>query len=398
MAQGNTGVITIPVAPSGGNPWYTATLTPSDDIAALWPDLDYRDFALWELTLNAASTGDLVTGYFDYLRFNRSISGEAFLQQQAQMMPALAAQYPRVVQQQGLEVSWLLPHLNWFGSNVVMTDYGSTKPSGYAAFLASTVVPQIHAAGGLASYNHPFGYNDKPVYPVSQQDAVLAQVAAQLLPSGSTPAVLGCDLLEVGYNARGGIDIAHLLALWDIMSRNAIFLTGNGVSDDHHGTDWIGIYNNWVTSTWAASTAQPDLLAALAAGRAWCGALSAYRGSLDLLVDGSCPMGSVSVSSLTSRLLQATATHIPSGGSFQVVQGAVDYAGGSGLSGNSQVIASYPAAQLARGSVTLPVNTSADSYVRTQVLKSTGNIVGLSNPVWLLRSQPPGGIPVPRQA
>jgi hypothetical protein len=313
------------------------------------------------------------------------------------MMPALATKYPAVTQQQGLEISWLLPHVNWFGSNVVMTDYSHVKPAGYTDYLVSTAIPRIHAAGGLASYNHPFGYIDMPIYPGSQQDQILANVATQMLPSGSAPAALGCDLLEVGYNARGGVDVTHLLELWDIMSRNAIFLTGNGVSDDHHGTDWLGIYNNWITSAWSASTAQPDLLAALAAGRAWCGALSTFRGSLDLLVDGSVPMGSVSVSSLTSRQLAVTATQVPCNGSVQVLQGAVDYAGTSGLTGNSKVIASYSAAQVAGGMVTLPVDTSADSYLRTQVLRGT-RVVGLSNPVWLLHNAPPGGIPGPRQA
>ncbi len=396
VAQGTAAVITIPVTPSGDNPWYTAPISPSDDIAALWPDLDYRDFALFNLTLSAVSTGDLVSGYFDYLTFNRTISGEAFLEQQAEMEAVLAAQYPNVIQQQGLEVSWQLPHLNWFGGNVMMTDYGKTKPSGYIKYLADTAVPQIHAAGGLASYNHPYGYSAKPVLPVAQQNALLSQVAAQMLPTASMPAALGTDLLEVGYNARAGVDLGHHLALWDIMSRNAIFLTGNGTSDDHHGTDWYGIYNNWITSAWAASTAQADLLAALAAGRSWCGGLSTYRGSMDLLVDGSCPMGSVSVSSVTSRQLVASATQIPAGGSLQVLQGAVDYAGTAGLTADTQVIATYSAAELASGSVTMSIDTSADSFVRTQVFKSSGHPVGVSNPVWLLQNPPPGGIPAPR--
>jgi hypothetical protein len=50
------------------------------------------------------------------------------------------------------------------------------------------------------------------------------------------------------------------------MSRNGVFLTGNGTNDDHYGQNWHGITNNWFTSVWAASTAEADLLAALAAG------------------------------------------------------------------------------------------------------------------------------------
>jgi hypothetical protein len=399
VAHGIQGVITIPVTPtSSTNPWGSVTITPSTDIAALWPDLDYRDFALWKLTLSAVSTGDLVGGYFDYLRFSRQISGEAFLKQQFDMKAVLAPHYPAVVQRQGLEVSWLLPHINWFGGNVTIPDYGTTKPKGWTTYLRDTAIPQIHAAGGLVSYNHPYGANDGPLLSATGQDQALAQVATKLLPTASAGAALGADLLEVGYKLRGGCDLAHHMALWDIMSRNAAFLTCNGVNDDHFGQNWLGITNNWFTSAWAVSTEEADLLAALAAGRAWCGSLSGYGGSLDLLVDGSAPMGSVSVSQVTSRRLVAQASGIPSGGSLQILQGAVDYAGTAGLTANTKVIGAYSAADLAGGSITKSINTSQGSFVRSQVLNSTGAVIGLSNPVWLLRAAPPGGIPTPRAA
>ncbi len=399
VANGTQGVITIPVKPVGaGNPWGTVTMNPSADIAALWPDLDYRDFALWELTLSAVSTGDLVDGHFDYLRFKRRISGEAFLLQQMDMATALAPRYRAVAQRQGLEVSWLLPHINWFGGAVVIPDYGSTTPRTYTRYLRNVAVPQIHSAGGLVSYNHPYGYGDPALLPVAQQDAMLARVARRLLPTATASGALGADLLEVGYRKRQGVDLAHHLALWDVMSRNAVFLTGNGTSDDHFGQNWSGIHNNWVTSVWAASTAEAHLLAALAAGRAWCGSLSSYRGSLDLLVDGSCPMGSVSVSRVKSRRLVAAATRVPAGGSLRVRQGVVDYAGTASPTANTRVIAVYPASRLAGGSVIRHVDTSKDSFVRTEVLNSAGTTIGVSNPVWLLRSAPPGGIPVHRAA
>jgi hypothetical protein len=79
----------------------------------------------------------------------------------------------------------------------------------------------------------------------------------------------------------------------------------------------------------------------------------------------------------------------------RVLQGAVYYAG---LAANTRVIGSYPAASLAGGSVTLRFDTSTDSFVRSQVLDSAGVVVGLSNPAWLLRGRPPGGIPAPRFA
>lgn len=183
-----------------------------------------------------------------------------------------------------------------------------------------------------------------------------------------------------------------------MLSRNAVFLTGNGVSDDHAGTNWRGIGNNWITCAWAASTAMTDLLSALAAGRSWCGLLSAFRGALDMLVDGSVPMGAISVSALTSRSLTATATGMPKGSTLQVLQGAVDYAGQNGLAASTGVIATYSAAQLASGTVTQAVDTASDSFLRTQVVSSSGAIIATSNPVWLLQNPPPNGIPTARAA
>ena len=403
-ANGNQGVITIPVTPDVPGDWATVTITPSGDIASLWPDVDYRDFALWELTLSAVSTGDAVSGYFDYLNFGRtSTGGELFAQQQS-MMQALASKYPAVTQLQGLECSWDLPHCNWFGPDITVPTYQGVAQTttGYRKYLEHTVLPGIHAAGGLFSYNHPFGTASHPLLPAAKQAAKLQSAATSLLPSADSPSALyGADLLEVGYVQRAGCDVATHLGLWDVFSRNAIFLTGNGASDDHVGTNWKNITNNWITSAWAASTSMADLMAAMAAGQIWCGSLSGFgtpAATLNLAADGTCPMGSVSLSTLTSRQLTVYATGLPKGGSLQVLQGTVDYAGTADPTPDTEVIATYTPKQLASGQATMTVDTSAESFARTVVLNGNGAIVGASNPVWMLHNTPPNGIPAPRQA
>ncbi len=402
--SGLTAVVTIPVRPGVPGGWTTIQVNPAADLAAVFPDLDYRDFALYELTFNAASTGDAVSGYVDYLRFNRAISGEVCLQNQASMMQALAGKYPDVVQQQGLEISAQgLSHVNWFGGSPQVLSYGDMTAAEWAAYLAGTVIPQIQGNGGAASYNHPYGtVNETPGTPLPQpkQDALLLQAAAALLGGSGIPPVLGADLLEVGYYLRAGVDLAHHVALADILARNAVFTTWTGVSDDHDGTNWEGYINNWVTSAWAASAGQDDLLAALIAGQAYCGSLSAAGLGLNLTVNGTCPMGSVTVSSLPSRMLAVTATGVPAGGTLVALQGAVDYAGTSGLADNTQQIGSWSDTTLAAlgGTATVPVDTTSDSFVCTRVLNASGTVVGLSNPAWLLQNPPPGGIPASRAA
>jgi hypothetical protein len=394
-AQGRTGIVTIPV-PADGQTWTTVTVAPAQDIAALWPDLDFRDFAFYELYLRAASTGDLVTGYFDYLRFDRTLDGGELFIQQGQMAEALAAEYPAVTQYQGLEVSLGLPHINWFGGTVTVPTFDGISYKAYPGWVEQQGIPAIHQSGGLASWNHPFGYSwTKTLKTMTEQDMLLQQVAAQLLPAR----LYGCDILEVGYPKRAGVDLAHHVALWDILSRNAVFITGNGTSDDHWGDDWAGLTWNWNTTTWAASPAQGDLLAALAAGRAYCGSMAAAPVALDMLVDGKVPMGAVSVSSLTSRSLTVTAAGLPAGSRLRVFQGDVDYAGTGGLSSNAVQVASFgPAGLNGSGQATLTVDTSKSRFLRTQVVDSAGKVQGLSNPVWLLDSPPPNGIPAPRQA
>jgi hypothetical protein len=395
-ADGCTGVVVIPVV-ADGQTWTTVTVTPSQDIAALWPDLDRRDFSCYSLGLYAASSSrKTVTGYFDYLRFNRTLDGGELFAQQGDMMREFAPQFPAVTQQQGLEVSLGWPHINWFGPNITVPAYDGPGSGKYAAWVEQHAIPMIHQAGGLCAWNHPFGTSfTTAVLPQSQQHTLLRRVASQLLPAS----LYGADIIEVGYPERAGVDLAHHVALWDILSRNAVFVTGNGTSDDHWGTDWAGLTWNWVTSTWAASTAQSDLLTALSAGRAYCGSLPAPPVALDMLVDGQVPMGAVSVSSLASRSLTLTAAGLPSGWTLALMQGAVDYAGTSALESNAKQVGSFRRGDLdGKGQARVRVDTSASSYLRTEVMDPKGNTQALSNPVWLLDAAPPKGIPPRRQA
>ena len=46
----------------------------------------------------------------------------------------------------------------------------------------------------------------------------------------------------------------------------------------------------------------------------------------------------------------------------------------------------------------MTVDTSSNCFVRVQIRSAGGAIVAFSNPIWLLRSTPPGGIPALRRA
>jgi hypothetical protein len=387
-ASGLTGIVTLAAT---RNQWNSVVLSPADDISAIWPDTDGRDASLLELYVGAASRRSArAAGCFDYLRFSRSVAGNQPLDTQALIMGGYAAAFPSVRQHAGLEVSLYPQHVNWYGGQVSLPDYGTLPISPAASDTATgQFITDIHAAGGLASFNHPFGVEPGggPL-PVADQEAQRRTVAAKLIGNRAFDA----DLLEAGYRQRGGVTIERHISVWDACSRNGIFLTGNGVSDNHAGQGWASETNNFLTWAWAAGSTESDLLAALRAGRCYFGDLRRFRGTLDLAVDQTCPMGSVSISQQLSRSLTIKATSIPTGGVVRLVQGVVDYEGPD----PGTTSRSFPASDFSGGARTVRLDTATSSFARVEVLDSAGLLVACSNPVWLLRETPPQGIPPPR--
>lgn len=386
VAQGIKGVITRS-APTGQ--WTSLRISPADDAAIMWPDLVSRDLVLRTLRLGVVSRRSAPSGgVFDYLRFTRQ-SGADAQRVQSDLMARYAPQFPTVQQYAGLEVSLYDPHINWYGGVQTMPDYGASSAQGTE--FARQAVNSIHSSGGIASYNHMYGTNGG-LLSSAAQESLRAKVAAELVSSNACNA----DLLEVGYQQRAGVTMERHLAAWDVCSRNGMFLTGTGVSDAHGHQAWAGLLNRFLTWAWALSSVETDLIQALRAGRIYTGDMALFAGSLDLLVDGCCPMGSVSVSPLPERSLVITATGMPAGGSLRVVQGFVDYAGPGQPAPNTVTVATLPAAAFTTGTTTVNIDNSRSSFVRTEVRDGSGKVIALSNPVWLFTSAPGSDVPPSR--
>lgn len=387
QASGLTGIINV--AASAGR-WNSVVLRPAADISAIWPDIDGRDASFYDIVLSAVSLGSATAGCFDFLRFDRTLNdGQQSLTVQADLMAVYESAYPTVIQFQAVELTQLPNHLNWFGPRITLPDYNTLDRSGGGSALLKRQVATAHAAGGLASYNHPFGAKSN-LLSTAEQERLRRSTATKLIGANC----FNSDILEAGYRQRGGVNLDRHVLLWDALSRNGIFLTGTGVSDNHAG-DWATQANGLVTWAWSPDKTMAALLRALSAGRIFFGDPFRFAGHLDLAVDGGCPMGSVSVSTARSRTLTITAAGVPSGGNLLLVQGVVDFAG-SGQPDPRNTVTAYPAAAFAGGAKTVTVDNSAASYLRTVVVNSGGLAVAYSNPAWLLRSAPQYGIPAAR--
>jgi hypothetical protein len=385
---GLTGVVTAPTPAAGS----VQRLVLETDVAALWPGMLTMDNAMFGVSFSAKSphktaVADVkVTG----VRFLRTQNSAASVTaNQARLITTYQPRFPNLTVRATTEMGEPIPHMNPFGIPQYFPDYANLPTNSDQLFEA--IVADVHSKHGLVSLNHPFGFNDGPLLSLADRNTKRQQLFQQLLPIHD----YGVDIMEVGYTIRGFVDTATHVALFDTFARNGTFITANGTNDDHGGKVWKGLKNGFFTGAWAATRSDADILAAMSAGRAYTAHLGKWLGGeIDMLVDGTVPMGHVSVATKATRSLSIWAPNLPAGSSVQVVSGPVDFAGVNDP-GTSVVRTLAPSAFT--GSIaTLSVDTSTSKFYRVHVLAADGSYIGVGNPVWLLRAQPPGGIPAAR--
>ncbi len=370
-SEGLTGIVDVPV-PAGR--WHEVTLDPVTDLAEIYPDMDSRDHSLHEIVFRGVSRRSAAADVcFGHLRFEEQDGYDA-VGVENDLVARYAREVPDVLGLIGSEIS-LGPHVNQYGGEQAPYDYGPVRSLGDKPGDEAypSIVDHIHAAGGLACINHPG-------VPVT---TLLAQNTA-------------ADMIEVGFGRGGPDSIGAQLAVWDTLSRNGLFLTGNGASDDHSGQGWEQKGNRYYTAAWSTQIAQPELLDALGRGRAYVGYLGSFAGTIDMALDGTIPMGAVVVGPAQSRTLRIDVTGLPDGGAVQLVRGVVDRAGQADPRPGTTVVQTLGAGDLERADA-VPLDVSGDCFHRLQVVDGAGAVVGYGQPIWVLGAEPPGGVPQRRR-
>ncbi len=365
--DGLTGVVDVPV-PTGR--WTQVTLDPVTDMADIYPDMDARDHSLHAIEFRGVSRRGAPSDVcFGHLRFEEQEGYDA-VGVEDDLVSRYAEQTPGVIGLVGSEIS-LGPHVNQYGGEQLPYDYGRITQFGDRPGddAYPSIVDHVHAAGGLACINH-LGV------PVT---ALLGQRTA-------------ADMIEVGHGGGGPGTIEGQLAAWDTLSRNGLFLTGNGASDDHSGQSWEQRGNRYYTAAWSRGLSQPELLDSLRRGRVYVGYLGSFDGALDMSLDGTVPMGSVVVGRARTPRLQVSVTRLPDGGAVELVRGDVDHAGTADPRPATTVIRTLGATDLSR-SRDVPLMHPDDSFHRLQVRDRAGSVVAYGQPIWLLSRNPSGGVP-----
>ncbi len=390
---GLTGVLSAPLPPPGTR----VDLVPERDAAATWPDLLSIDNGLQLLAVSARSPGpgavadmtltaEITYGQHDPASVTATLGA---------IRDWCAAKYPSVTGYLSQEIStpWNdVPHVNPLGVPLALDPKTGITRATWADHYAPAIAAALQA-GGAVTWNHVFGPGAVGALTPTQQAALLQSTFA----ARWADRFLGATCLEV-YTSRGGMPMQRHLDLSDALSRGGRAMTLIGAHDDHLGaTPWAKLGNGWVTGVHAPSVAEADLTAALNAGRAFAAHLRWPGAHLDTLVDA-VPMGAMSLSTATSRRVTVDVANLPVGAQVQVVVGPVDLAGtadpGTTVAGTVAASALGPTRT---GTVDVVVDTpTTGAFVRAQVVTSTGQVVGVGQPTWLLAAPPPDGIPAAR--
>lgn len=256
--RGTTAVVEL-AAPTARS---TVALDLERDAGRAWPDLVSVDNATQSASFSAVSPRPgvfvSVEGSVEFARTPRRPSELRRVQQQ--MADRYGSLYD--VQVQPAVELGDSQHHNAFTADQYFSADEELSFSDPAAYARANVAA-VHAVGGLVSWNHPFGVSLGTPRTGPAADSRRRAVYAKLARTN----LFGSDILEVGYGSRGGMDTDQHLALWDSFSRNARFLTGNGVSDSHDSSrSRSGASNAFTTGLWTGSTTIKDVIGSLAAG------------------------------------------------------------------------------------------------------------------------------------
>ncbi|GJM44907.1 MAG: hypothetical protein DHS20C21_17490 [Gemmatimonadota bacterium] len=365
-----------------------------------------EDNSLFELRIQLSSRlGGSPVVFLDDLQYivDPGVTGDDLLAWMQDLGAYYESQEPGTSHLVGSEISRYRsqPHMNAYVPGApFLVDYTGT---GWPDSLYYAV-DQVHAQGGIVSYNHPWGpgvYGDLNETEQQKAARILLMKGDQLATN-----LYGCDLLEVGYRWRHGIQLAGHLDLWDTLNGNRRFVTGIGTSDTHGSTPFYGwapwlasatFENNFVTWFWAPSLSEPDVIHALDSGRAYFGDPYLWQGDLDLQTLDGFPMGRVVVTDQPTHDVQLRVDNVSPTSKVRFLQieirdtPAYHY---------PHILRDETFAATVVGDVytdTVTVDTTTPSFVRIE-LSDSGEPWAFSNPIHFLDAVPPDGVDARRAA
>jgi hypothetical protein len=350
----------------------------------------------------APTKGSLIDVTVSSVQFVRPQNNAAsIIAAQKSIIAAYATKYPKLLAILSEEVSQgpeVVPHCNVFGAapkfDTMAGITGANYPAYYQPYIAAAQALTAANTRGFVTWNHPYGFNASATMPDpvgTRRKLFTSRMADPVAP------FLGAMGLEVGYAARGGMPFQGHLDLWDTFTRNGIWLTGTGASDEHNRSNWASLTNGFVTGVFPEAKSDQEIAECLRSGNAFTAHAGIWPGSMLSMRVDEVPMGGVCVEGPASRTVVISAERLPSGCRVQLMASPVDF---KGVDPATTRIAEWSVSQFGTGgtgSVSKVVSQTGPAFYRAQVVLSNGVPIATGNPCVFLTSEPARRIPDERR-
>jgi hypothetical protein len=397
---GLVGNVRLPVIKTGS----AVTITPEADIKEVWPDIHPKDNGFYSLAFVASTAptkGSLIDVTISSLQFVRTQNDAAsIIANQKSIIAAYATKYPKLLSILSEEVSQgpeAIPHCNVFGAPPKFDSMAGITvanfPAYYSAYIASAQALTAANTRGFVTWNHPYGFNASDTCPdpvAARRNLFTAHLNNPVAP------FLGAMGLEVGYAARGGMPFKGHLDLWDTFTRNGVWLTGTGASDEHNRTYWPGLGNGFITVVFPTAITDQAIAACLRRGNAFTVHPGKWPGAVLSMQVDDVPMGGILIDSPRTRKVVISTEKVPAGCRLQLLASPVDL---KGVDPAITCVQEWTAAQCGTGgtgTVSTTVSQSGPAFFRAQVVQSNGVPIAAGNPCVFLTAKTPRGVPEER--
>ncbi len=278
------------------------------------------------------------------------------------------------------EITAAGPHKICFSTKVPIIDYEARNYK----VSDEEAMEHVRAYGGIYARNHPFErIKDKLLVPNltdAEKEAIIEEQLAYVVENRAWNAAM----IEVGFpEGREAVPFAAHLKLWDTLSKNGVFISGYGDSDNHNNNiNWFD-GNNFVAYIAAEEPTEDNFIAAMRAGNLYTGD-PVYLQKMDVKFTGTLGqnMGQITTNTPAGKA-RLTLSGVPEG--CRVVWVA-----------NGEKVKTEEAAGTYEGS--LPIPTESDvNFVRAELWRGDRCIL-LTNPIYHTENAEIGkSIPVERR-
>ena len=353
--------------------------------------------------------GATATVFFDDYKIlvDPTMVDDAMLDKAREISTHYTSTYPGVTPFVGTEISRYRaqPHLNGYAPNCRVIDYAGTVFSDSLHYA----VEQIHDLGGAVSLNHIYGPLFEAMPPETPAQNLQRHFWMKVLWAQAK--AIGVDGVEAGYRKRGGMSLEQHLNFWDAMNANAVFVTGNGVTDTHgrgeHMYDGWGpsedgqqYLNNFTTWMFAETFDEAGFVRSMKSGRCYFGDPFRYGGEVDLRTLDGFRMGQIVYTDRDLHDLIVDVTEVPDDVQVRLLQMEIKENPGFNYADPVVLRDEYLAGDVSGSGFadTVAVDTQIPSFVRIEVYDSLSREMVYSNPVHFVRSVPAAGVKASRVA